>query len=191
MSQESNLNREFTKRDVNRLRNIITKKYGETTATQTGYNKQLTDHVESDTWEENGKTWTIKNGLKQSVTKLDKFKQLSLVPLLCPECNHLMKTPFDKKMYQFHKKCSNCVIEFETKLKINGGYKEYAQSIIDGNIQHFLKEYEEFLDDISLNINTGFVSEDGVVEKWIGDNKEQIKDAKKRLADIRKSGNSN
>jgi len=63
---ESVLKRQFTEKDVNRLRNLITKKYGDSTGVQSGYKKQIEDHVEGDEWEENGKQWTIKNGIKRN-----------------------------------------------------------------------------------------------------------------------------
>ena len=42
-----------------------------TISTQIGYTKEYVEHKEGDVWEENGKQWTIKNGIKQTVTKLD------------------------------------------------------------------------------------------------------------------------
>ena len=71
---ESNLKKEFSKRDVQRMRNIITGNAGGSTGTQVGYTKQLQDYHEGDVWEENGKQWTIKNGIKQTITKHDKLR---------------------------------------------------------------------------------------------------------------------
>lgn len=184
---ESNLNKEFNKKDVQRMRNLITKKYGDATSTQIGYQKQTVEHNEGDIWEENGKQWTIKNGLKQSLSKLGSFKKLSHLPLFCPVCSKQMKNKLDPKMYQIHNKCVDCVAKFETQLKLDGKYEEYAKNMIQGNINHYLNEYEQFLDDISRNINTSFVSEDGVVEQWVGDNKQQIQKAKEQLDDIKRA----
>ena len=36
-----------------------------------GYEKVKQKHTEGETWIEDGRTWTIKNGLRQNVTKLD------------------------------------------------------------------------------------------------------------------------
>ena len=72
---DSMLKREFRERDVQRMRNIITKDYTAKTVTQVGYSKAQVDHKEGDVWEENGKKWTIKNGIKQTVTRFDKLKQ--------------------------------------------------------------------------------------------------------------------
>ena len=61
---DTNLRKEFSKRDVQRMRNIITGNAGGSTGTQVGYNKQQQEYQEGDVWEENGKQWTIKNDIK-------------------------------------------------------------------------------------------------------------------------------
>lgn len=173
--EENILKKEFNVKDVNRIRNIVQKKYGEATNTQVGYQKESKDYQEGDIWEENGKQWTIKKGLKQNITKLDEFKKLAIVPLLCPNCNNPMKTANDNKMYFIHKMCMDCVIKFETHLKINGQYQKYADDLRRNNINHYLKEYREFLEDALRNVSSQtHISEDGIIEKWIGSNKEVI-----------------
>ncbi len=184
------LKKEFAQKDVNRLRNLITKKYGDSTGVQSGYQKQNEEHVEGDVWEQNGKQWTIKDGIRQNVTKLDNFKQLSVIPLTCPECNNAIKTIYDKRMYNIHKKCLNCVTTYETQLKATGQYEEYAKNLIKGNINTQLDDYEEYLNSISENINRyEVVSEDGVIEKWKGGSIENIAEAKKQLDNARKTLN--
>ena len=71
---ESLLKKEFKQEDVQRARNLINKKFGDKTKIQSGYQKAFVKHNEGDIWEESGKTWTIKNGIKQNVTKLDSVK---------------------------------------------------------------------------------------------------------------------
>jgi hypothetical protein len=88
---ESNLKKEFGQRDVQRMRNIISGNTGDRTQIQTGYEKGISTHKEGDVWEENGKKWTIKDGIKQNVTKLDSVKNLVVMPLSCPNCGHVMK----------------------------------------------------------------------------------------------------
>ena len=75
-SNSSMMQREFKERDIQRMRNIIKKDYTAKTITQVGYSKSQEDHEEGDVWEENNRQWTIKNGLKQTVTKFDKLKKL-------------------------------------------------------------------------------------------------------------------
>ena len=86
---ENNLKKEFSRRDVQRMRNIITGNAGDRTQIQTGYEKKDQVHKEGDVWQQDGKTWTIKNGIKQTVTKLDAIKKMVLMPFACPECVRL------------------------------------------------------------------------------------------------------
>jgi hypothetical protein len=182
------LKKDFDKRAVQRVRNIINNKLSDSTGIQVGYKRESEDRVEGVPFEENGKTWIILDGIKQTVTKLDEFKKLAIIPLLCPSCSSPLKTEYDKKMYNIHKKCMDCVSKFETELKINGKFKEYSDAMIKGNIDHFLKDYEEFLADAYNNLAIkGHITEDGVIEKWIGNNKNAIIDAQEQLKIAKKS----
>ena len=114
------LKKEFKRTDVNRMRNLIQGKTGASTGTQIGYNKKEKNHKEGDIWTEGRKTWTIKNGIKQTISKLDKIKKEIFMPLCCPKCSKVMKSQFDKPNYKLHKKCHDCVIKFEASLKNKG-----------------------------------------------------------------------
>ena len=83
---ENVLKKEFNPKDVSRLRNLIQGKYGDNTTTGVGYTKSFIYREENDVWEEDGRKWTIKNGIKQNITKLDEAKKTHLLPLLCPSC---------------------------------------------------------------------------------------------------------
>ena len=85
------LNKEFKRKDVERMRNLIKGKSDESSELQVGYSKKQEQHKEGDVWEENGKKWTLKNGIKQTHTKLDDIKKEAILPLFCPECSGLMK----------------------------------------------------------------------------------------------------
>jgi bacterioferritin-associated ferredoxin len=112
---ESQLKREFNQRDVQRMRNIITKDYSAKTTTQIGYTKIQAERKEGDVWEEGGKQWTLKNGIKQTVTRFDDLKKVITLPLACPKCGNAMKTTtLNKKMWPIHKMCFDCVITMET-----------------------------------------------------------------------------
>ena len=58
------LKKQFQEKDVQRLRNLMTGKYGEKTIQSAGYRKAEVDRKEGDIWEEDGRKWTIKNGIK-------------------------------------------------------------------------------------------------------------------------------
>jgi len=65
--EKSVLKKEFGKKDVQRMRNIITGNTGAATQTLAGWESKRIDHKEGDVWEEEGRTWTIKNGIKQNL----------------------------------------------------------------------------------------------------------------------------
>ena len=166
MSESGQLKKEFGQRDVQRMRNIITGKTGDRTTVQSGYEKSRQEYKEGDIWEDGGKQWTIKDGIKQTVTKFDKLKRLITLPLKCPSCDKPMSpTDLNKKMYSIHSMCLNCVIEMETKLKIEGKYQEYEKNILNSNKNHILDDLEVAIDSWITEKDT-FISEDGDVESW-------------------------
>jgi hypothetical protein len=169
------LNKEFQKKDVQRLRNIVQGKYGDKTVVGVGYTKKYENHIEGDIWEENGRTWTIKNSIKQNITKLDKAKELYAMPILCPKCSKPMKSHIDKPFYNIHKQCMNCVVEFETKLKIEGKWEEYQKQIHNSEIDNVINEFKVWSQEELDESIESFVTEGGVVEKWQGGNKNIVK----------------
>ena len=192
MSNESLLKKEFKERDVQRLRNLVSKNHSDKTVTQVGYTKEQIDRKEGDVWEENGKTWTIKNGIKMTITKLDLVKSTLQTPLTCPECKRAMnKGRLDKHMYGIHKKCSDCVISHETELKRIGKFEEYQKSILSRGIEYHIREMEDVLLELSLGINEGsFVTENGDIEEWKGkgvDEQEMIKDIQEYIQKLKDS----
>ena len=178
------LKKEFKRKDVQRARNLIMGNSGASTNVQIGYNKKQTEYKEGDVWTEGRKTWTIKNGIKQTVSKLDTIKKEVFMPLCCPNCGKVMKKRLDKPSYKVHKKCHDCVIESEHKLRIKGEYNDYIKKLEAKNSLDIVDEMESYLLDAINSSNSGYVSEDGVIEKWVGgiDKKEftqQIKEATK------------
>ncbi len=166
---DSLLKKDFKEADIQRMRNIITKKYDSNTKIQTGYSKGNKVHVEGDEWEENGKMWTIKDGIKQSISKLKLAKELNKFPLICPSCSKFMNKFYDKKFYNIHTKCMDCVIKYETQLRLDGKYEEYAQNMINNNVLSHLDEIKDEFQDY-LNSDESYITEDGVIETWVGSN---------------------
>ena len=162
------LKKEFKRKDVERMRNLITGNVDASSETQIGYRKKRIDYKEGDVWTEGRKTWTIKNGIKQTVSKLDKIKKEVFMPLCCPECGNVMKKRLDKPHYRINKKCYDCVIDFEGKLRVRGEYDNYIKNLKGKNSIDILNELESTLLDAINTSNEGFVSEDGVVERWVG-----------------------
>jgi len=167
--EESQLKREFNQRDVQRMRNIITKDYSAKTTTQIGYTKIQAERKEGDVWEEDGRKWTIKDGIKQSVTRFDKLKKVLNLPLVCPSCGKAMKNDtLNKKMWPIHSKCFDCVITMETELKRIGKFEEYARGLMNAGAKAYIKDLEDALLDLTMDTNEDFVTEAGDIEKWAG-----------------------
>ena len=167
------LKKEFQKRDVQRLRNLMTGKYGDKTTVGVGYTKKEEFHNEGDTWQEDGRRWTIKNGIKQNLTKLDKAKQELHLPLFCPECSNLMKPHLDKRFWIMYKRCFNCQVDFESEIKKQGLWEEYEKNIINSDIDSVVKEFMIWSDEI-INEDESYITENGDVESWIGKGKEVL-----------------
>jgi hypothetical protein len=175
MSQKvAGLKKEFQERDVERLRNLIQGKFGEKTRSSVGFTKADETHVEGDTWEVDGRTWTIKEGITQNITKLDKAKKAHNMPLFCPNCKKLMKNRNDKSFYNIHKTCFRCVILKEDKLKKEGKWEEYQKNIINSELDNKIKDFKDYVSD-KLNEKNSFVTEAGDIEKWRGNiNEKQV-----------------
>jgi len=167
MSKDTVLKKEFQKKDVERLRNLMQGKYGEKTRSSVGFTNKQEFHEEGDIWESDGRTWTIENGIKQNITKLDKAKKAHTMPLFCPKCSKLMKR-VDKPYYNIHQFCLDCFAKFEDKLKAEGKYQEYYNEINNKIIDNRIEEYKQYIEERINESNSSFVSEDGDVENWVG-----------------------
>jgi len=169
MSKDPILKKEFAKHDVERIRNLVKGKYGEKTTETVGYTPPAEFHKEGDVWEaRDGRTWTIKNGIKQNITKLDKAKKAYVMPLFCPKCKKIMNQRVDKPYYEVHKFCLKCYAKFEDKLKSEGKYEEYFNAINNKVIDQRIQDYKDYVEEKLGETNEGHVTEQGDVELWHG-----------------------
>jgi hypothetical protein len=185
---ETNLKKEFSQRDVQRMRNIVTGNTSASTGVQVGYSKQSQDYQEGDVWEENGKQWTIKNGIKQTLTKFDKLKQLVMFPLTCPECSKPMKSnDLNKKMFNIHGKCFDCVVEMEAKIKREGKWDEYEKGMMNANKNAMVDDFEKAFTEYITSKNESYFTEAGDMESWSGGkiNEDEIKNVKEYIKKLR------
>jgi len=162
---DSSLKKEFRREDVQRVRNIVNKDFTAKTKSQTGYSKSSSRHKEGDVWTESGKEWTIKNGIKQNITKLDAAKKALRVPLACPKCGGSMKHHLHKKMYKIHGFCFDCTLQYEAELRKAGLYKKYEASMINGSIDAFAKDLTAWVNEYTVQ-SSAYVTEQGVIEDW-------------------------
>jgi len=191
---EHTLKKPFEQKDIQRLRNLVQGKHGEKTITGIGYEKKQEFHNEGDIWEVDGRQWTIKNGIKQNITKLDKAKKSIILPLFCPCCTNLMKNRYDKQFYIQYNRCFNCQIDFESNIRKLGLWEEYEKNIINSDIEHTIKDYTEWMDEIINNdTNDSFVTEAGDIENWVGSSKKKLLENKeetiKYLQNLKKTSN--
>ena len=187
MSKESVLKKEFKEKDVQRLRNLMTGKQGDRNIQGVGYTKVEEHHVEGDIWDADGRTWTIKGGIKQNITKLDKAKEEIHMPLFCPSCGTLMKKKLDKRFYLQFNHCFDCQIEYEHKLKLEGKWEEEDKKHINDNINNLINEFEVWFDESLEKSNEDFITEAGDVERWVGSNKAKMLESKKETIEYLKS----
>lgn len=105
---------------------------------------------EGDVWEDvNGKKWTVKNGIRQTVTKLDDAK----TPHWCPKCSKPMNHRFDVKFWRLRGHCMDCNVKHETELRRQGKWKEFEQKMMLRNYisaaKDRLQELQHYLDNLS------------------------------------------
>jgi len=179
--KESVLKKEFNNRDVERVRNLVKKNYSASTKQGVGYDKAYRKFEEGDQWEENGKVWTIKDGIKQNVTKLDTAKKELHLPLACPKCKGSLKSRLSKKMYKIHGVCFDCTLEHEAALKRAGLYVQYEKRMIEGNMRAFIEDVQQWA---LAHINTvdTFVTEQGDIESW---QHNSVDNSKKVITNVR------
>lgn len=186
MAQESLLKKEFKSKDVERVRNLVNKDFSAKTVAGVGYEKTQQFHQEGDIWQENGRTWTIKNGIKQNITKLDAAKKAMQIPLTCPKCGGSMKHQLAQKMYKIHGFCFDpCTVEYEAELRKAGLYEQYEKRMMQGGLRAFLHDMEEFYLD-QINAVDTFVTEQGDVEDWSNNNQKVKQQALNNLQDFLK-----
>jgi hypothetical protein len=165
---DSVLKKQFQQRDVERLRNLVQGKYGSRTTMGIGYNGEVQEeHKEGDVWTYQGRTWTIKDGIKENITKLDKFKKVA-VPLFCPNCKQVMDKQLDPFYYKSYGECLDCRTVTETQMKINGTWEDYTNKTFNDEIDHQIQEYKSYFESILSDGKEGYVSENGEVQKWVG-----------------------
>ena len=168
MSQDNVLRKEFSKTDVQRVRNLVQGKTGDKITEGIGYTKKDTFYKEGDIWEEKDRKWIIKDGIKQNITKYDEIKKAIKTPLFCPNCKKQMKHKFDSSYYKIHKKCYDCFLYFATDLKRIGAWEVYEKNIHNSDLDAFIKDFKDYIAEQLTISNKSYITEQGDVETWIG-----------------------
>ncbi len=136
----------------------------------------INSYKEGDVWTERGKTWTIKNGVKRTVTKMSETRKKLHTPLACPKCSKSLSHWLDQKMFTFNGCCHDCTIEFEHELRKQGKYEEYEKNRILSNAKGFMVDLESYMTEFIKESNNNLITEDGDVEAWIGNSGKRLEE---------------
>lgn len=134
--------------DVRRKINEIMKKTDEKIVVgwRPGIDKE---RKEGEVWKDReGREWTMKNGIKQTVSHLDSAR----IPLFCPHCERVMNHRFDTKFWNLRGKCYECVIKDETEMRRTGEWKEYEEKLVRANFRSALVDRIEELKELHRTI---------------------------------------
>ena len=120
---------------------------------------------EGDFWKDrNGKQWTVKRGIKQSISPLQGAK----TPWWCPECGKTMDK-LDVKTFRARTRCYDCVAKEESRIKMDGLWDTHKEKKILENQIDWLKdriiELTHYHDTLSNPEIHHFDSDTGVVLK--------------------------
>ena len=152
-----------------------------------GWTPQQVERKEGEVWEDvDGKKWTRKNGIIQSVTKLDGFK----TPWWCPKCN----TPLNGIHLKAYKKaghCHECMLKEEMELKKSGKWNDIV--VEKGRQNHMaairdrIQELQNYHDNLS---QPEFIHADNekilMIEKWDVDINTVKKDLMEEITKLQK-----
>ena len=103
------------------------------------------------------------------------------MPLFCPECDKVMKSSLDDKMYRLHNHCFDCQVKFENNLRIEDKYEEWEEKKVLNNQLSYIRDQIESIEDWKDEASNPFEVFDSVgikevelkKEKWT-QNTEQI-----------------
>ena len=141
--------------------------------------KRIFVHME-DLEEKKKREDEIKTEREQKNERMDALKGAK-TPWFCPECNKVMKSHLDDKMYRLHNQCFDCQVRFENKLRIEGKYDEWEQKKVLNNQLSYIKDQIESIEDWKKEASNPFDVFDSIgvkeielkKEKWT-QNKEQV-----------------
>ena len=137
------------------------------------------EHIEGSIWEEGGKKWTIKNGIRKTVSRYSEIRNICMLPYVCPRCgNALHDNDYNRKVYSILGICYDCFLLEETNHIINKTHDENQKEIIHKNKVSWFNQVESELKDYLDNIDSDqFITEDGQIEDWSKQNSDQLKQA--------------
>ena len=154
--------------------------------------KRIFVHME-DLEEKKKREEEIKTEREKKNERMDALKDAK-TPWFCPECDKVMKSRLDDKMYRLHNQCFDCQVRFENKLRIEGKYDEWEQKKVLNNQLSYIKDQIESIEDWKEEASKPIVVFDQVgiqdvelqTEKWSQNIDQVEKLSKEALEDLNK-----
>ena len=114
------------------------------------------------------------------------------MPWFCPKCDKVMKKNIDDKMWRLYGHCSNCQVEFENRLAIDGKYDEWVKSVERENKLAWIRDQRETINEFKKQDTVEFFAQirrEGYsrdTEKWEIDTSKIMKQADEYLEYLQK-----
>ena len=146
--------------------------------------KRIFVHME-DLEEKKKREDEVKADRERRNDRMDALKDAK-TPWFCPECNKVMKSRLDDKMYRLHNHCFDCQVKFENKLRIEGKYEEWEEQKVLNNQLSYIKaqiaSIEDWKDEASKPLvvfdQVGVQDVELQTEKW-SKNTEKVEEMSK------------
>lgn len=161
------LKKEFTEQEIQRMRNLVKGKYGSKVTNQIETKSYKTKRKEGDVWEEDGNTWTIKDGIKETVSPYEALHKELLIPLTCPTCKNVMNKKLDKVYFPIYENCFDCEVDKRDALEKEGKLDEYLKPKKNDFLDKSFEEFESFIRN-KVNTDINDAAENGDEQTYKG-----------------------
>ena len=128
--------------------------------------------------------------------KNDKMEVLkdARMPWFCPECDKVMKSSLDDKMYRLHNHCFDCQVKFENNLRIDGKYEDWEEQKVLNNQLSYIKDQIKSIEDWKKETSKPYETFDSVgikevelqKETWSQNTEQVEKMSKEALGELNK-----
>ena len=127
----------------------------------------------------------VKEERERKNKRMDVLKEAK-TPWFCPECNKVMKSRLDDKMYRLYNQCFDCQVKFENKLRIDGKFEEWEEKKILNNQLSYIRDQIESIEDWKKEASKQVVAYDQVGIKDVELHKETWSQNTERVESVSK-----
>ena len=116
------------------------------------------------------------------------------MPWFCTECDKVMKSSLDDKMYRLHNHCFDCQVKFENNLRIEDKYEEWEEKKVLNNQLSYIRDQIESIEDWKKETSKPYETFDSVgikevelqKETWSQNTEQVEKMSKEALGELNK-----